>query len=117
MRVAATMPSELRPEEVIGIGVDFFRSGGAESDFQLFADGGSDGWRAFLQTPEGFVRYAGDFRVGGDSVQFEVRWADLGGPPAGHVSAFVDWGEPKLAGVVTRSQDLLPDRGRSTFPA
>jgi hypothetical protein len=115
VQVSATVPAKLKTEEVIGIGVDFFRSGGTESDYQLFADGGSDGWRAFLETPDGFVRYPGSFRLGGDSVQFEVAWADLGGPPKGSISAFVDWGEPKVAGLITRTEDLLPDGGRAAL--
>jgi hypothetical protein len=115
VRLAAALPAELADQEVIGIGVDFFRSNSSESDYQLFADGGSDGWRAFLQTPEGFVRYPGAFRLTGDQLQFEVPWSSLGGAPTGSVRTFVDWGKPTLAGIVTRTQDLLPDRSTAAI--
>jgi hypothetical protein len=113
VRTAAALPATLAPEEVMGIGVDFFRTNGTESDYQLFADGGSDGWRAFLQTPAGFVRYPGDFRLGDGTVQFEVAWSDLGGGPAGTVRAFVDWAKPTVGGVIQRTQDVAPDRERA----
>lgn len=110
VRLGAALPGTLAEQEVMGIGVDFFRTDNNESDYQLFADGGSDGWRAFLQTPEGFVRYPGEFRLSGDLLQFEVPWSSLGGAPTGSVRTFVDWGKPTITGIVTRSQDLLPDR-------
>lgn len=113
VKVASPLPKTLAEQEVMGVGVDFFRSGDSESDYQLFADGGSDGWRAFLQTPEGFVAFPGDFRLSGDTLQFEVPWSSLGGPPSGSVSAFVDWGKPAVGGVVTRTQDLVPDTGKA----
>ena len=113
VQLAGAVPAALAEQEVVGIGVDFFRSGASESDYQLFADGGSDGWRAFLQTPDGFIDYPGDFRLGGDTVQFEVPWSSLGGLPRGTVRLFVDWGKPTIAGLVTRTADSAPDRGQA----
>ncbi|MEA3075456.1 MAG: hypothetical protein QOF60_364 [Actinomycetota bacterium] len=113
VRVGGALPAKLASEEVVGIGVDFYRTNGTESEYQLFADGGSDGWRAYLQTPAGFVDYPGDFHLGGDTLQFEVAWSDLGGAPTGSVRAFVDWAKPTVAGVIQRTQDLAPDRDRA----
>jgi hypothetical protein len=113
VRMAGALPATLASEEVMGIGVDFYRTNATESEYQLFADGGSDGWRAYLQTPAGFVEYPGAFHLGGDTVQFEVPWSDLGGNPTGSAGAFVDWAKPTVAGVIARTQDLVPDRGRA----
>lgn len=107
--VVGDVPSTLADSEVMGIGVDFSRSDEAESDYQLFADGGSDGWRAFLQTPEGFVQYPGQFAVGGDLVQFTIPWTSVGGRQTWLLSGFVDWGRPNALGLVERSSDLVPD--------
>lgn len=111
VKVTSALPATLADQEVMGVGVDFFRSGSTESDYQLFADGGSDGWRAFLQTPDGFVAFPGDFRLSADTIQFEVPWSSLGGPPTGSVRAFVDWGKPTVGGLITRTHDLVPDSG------
>jgi hypothetical protein len=115
VRMEGSLPSELAVKEVMGIGVDLYpeAKGDSESEYQLFADGGSDGWRAYLETPAGFVRYPGDFHLEGNVVQFEVPWSSLGDRPPAAVTLFVDWGKPTLGGVITRTQDLAPDRGRA----
>jgi hypothetical protein len=108
------VPRRLQEGEVMGIGVDFFRSGGSESDYQLFADGSSDGWFAYLHTPGGLVRYPGRFRVGSGAIVFELPWRSLGGPRPGRFSAFLDWSQQ--APVRSRSaSDRVPNTGRATL--
>lgn len=114
--LGAEVPAQLDTGEVMGLGVDLYRSGGTESDYQLFADGGSDGWRAYLQTPEGFVQYPGSFRMGGTTIEFEVPWSSIGGEPPLEVSVFLDWSKERVA-LNASSSDRLPDRGRITVPA
>lgn len=89
--VNGDIPGALADGEVQGIGVDFYRSNDDESDYQLFADGGYKGWRAFLQTPKGLVPYPGSFAVGGQGLVFEVPWSSLGGAKTAGVSMFLDW--------------------------
>jgi hypothetical protein len=108
---AGRLPSVLGAEEVQGVGVDFFRSDERESDYQLFADGGNDGWTAYLDTPDGFVQYPGTFAVGGRAIQFVVPWSALGGAQGADVSAFVDWSEEGDL-LNAASSDLVPDEGR-----
>jgi len=111
--VAAAFPSPLGDREVIGVGVDIFRtspSGSGESDYQLFADGGADGWRAFLQTPDGFVEYPGTFSMGGARLVFQVPWASVGGRRGFTTAAFADWSD--AAQTLTRDgQDAAPNLG------
>jgi hypothetical protein len=86
------VPARLPSNETMGLGVDFFRSRTQlESDYQLFADGEPDGWYAYLQGPNGFVKYPGTFGLGGRRVVFTVPWTSLGGAASGFFSAFVDW--------------------------
>jgi hypothetical protein len=108
---AGKIPSVLGAEEVEGVGIDFFRTSERESDYQLFADGGSDGWTAYLDTPDGFVQYPGTFAVGGRVLQFVVPWSALGGAKAADVAAFVDWSE-KGDLLNPASNDGVPDEGR-----
>jgi len=72
--VRATAPAILADREVQGVGIDLFRSRGDESDYQVFLDGGRHGWRAFLQTPDGFVDYPGTFAVDGRTHRVAVPW-------------------------------------------
>lgn len=115
LRVSVTMagdiPVVLDDGEVMGVGIDFFAAGEDESGYQLFADGGADGWRAFLQTPDGFVDYPGRFAVGGRSLVFEVPWESLGGASAREVRTFVDWTRPAVV-VGESGGDRIPDDGR-----
>ena len=107
--VAAPFPA-FKEREVLGIGVDVFRSSTDESDYQLFADGGINGWRAYLQTPDGFVEYPGSFAVGTTRLQFEVPWSSVGGRKAFSASTFADWSSRD--GLLPASgSDYAPDRG------
>lgn len=111
VEVAGDLPARLGDGEVMGIGVDLFAGDGRESDHQLFADGGSDGWRAFLQTPEGFVAYPGSFGMGGRRLVFEVPWSAVGGRGEREASVFLDWSRERLP-LNAQSFDRAPDRGR-----
>lgn len=111
--VAATLPTTPVDGEVIGIGLDFYRNADAdESDYQLFVDGGSDGWFAYLHTPTGFVEYPGSFRLGGARLVFQVPMESLGGLTATQASGFLDW---TRSGAVVNSaaSDQAPNSGRA----
>jgi hypothetical protein len=103
----------------MGIGVDLYRTvTQGESDYQLFADGGPDGWFAYLQTPKGFVRYPGSFALSGARLVLTVPWSSLGGRRSGRFSAFVDWtqgGRPGTLGGNASSQDLAPEVGTVAY--
>ena len=88
-----TVPALLADGEVQGVGIDLFRSRSDESDFQVFLDGGSGGWRGFLQTPRGFVRYPGTLSVAGSMLVTVIPWTELGGRADAQVSAFADWSD------------------------
>lgn len=88
-----TVPALLADGEVQGVGIDLFRSRADESDFQVFLDGGSGGWRGFLQTPRGFVRYPGTLSVAGSMLVTVIPWTELGGRADAQVSAFADWSD------------------------
>ena len=88
-----TVPALLADGEVQGVGIDLFRSRADESDFQVFLDGGSGGWRGFLQTPRGFVRYPGTLSVTGSMLVTVIPWTELGGRADAQVSAFADWSD------------------------
>ncbi len=89
--VASVIPGKLANREVQGVGIDFFRSSSDESDYQVFLDGGVDGWRAFLQTPDGFVEFPGTFAVRGRTFEVAVPWTAIGGREDAKASAFIDW--------------------------
>lgn len=92
VRMGGAVPLRTATAEVLGVGVDLYdRSGEFESDYQLFADGGDDGWFAYLSTPEGFVRYPGRFQIIGDQLVFTVPWSAVGGRRDGWTKAFADW--------------------------
>lgn len=111
VRMGGTVPVDPAPDETFGIGVDLYdRSGELESDYQLFADGGVDGWFAYLSTPQGFVRYPGRFSLAGDQLVFTVPWSSVGGRKDGWTKAFSDWsgtGGGTLGGNAT-SNDRAP---------
>lgn len=112
VEVAADLPRQLGDGEVIGLGVELLRAADGESRYQLFADGGADGWLAYLHTPEGFVEYPGTFAIGGRQVEFTVPWTAVGDPDEGPAWVFLDWSGPGPAGAVTvASEDRLPDDG------
>jgi hypothetical protein len=89
--LAGVVPAALADREVQGVGIDLFRSSSDESDYQVFLDGGRHGWRAFLQTPGGFVDFPGTFAVDGRTLSIVVPWSAVGGRDGADVSAFVDW--------------------------
>lgn len=111
VEVAGDIPSSLAGGEVMGIGVDLYRGTDEESEYQVFADGGSDGWHAYLDTPSGIVQYPGTFEMGGNTLVFTVPWSSLGGRRTGSVAAFADWSKGRAAVVADASQDHAPDRG------
>jgi len=110
----APFPNRLADGEVMGLGVDLFRGAGTESDYQVFADGSSEGWFAYLQTPQGFVSFPGSFLIGGRRMVFEVPWQALGRIRAGRVSAFLDWSK-RAVPLNQVGQDRAPDSGTSPF--
>jgi hypothetical protein len=112
--VGANLPGRLGSGEVMGIGVDLYRTGQAESDYQLFADGESDGWTGYLQTPGGFVAYPGTLTVTGSALVFVVPWTSLGDPHQGEIAAFADWSKKTLLKTIA-SSDKAPDTGRATL--
>ena len=89
--MGSVVPGALADREVQGVGIDLFRSSSDESDDQLFLDGGHHGWRAFLQTPDGFVDFPGTFAVEGRTLHVVVPWHSVGGREDAEVSVFVDW--------------------------
>ena len=91
VKVGEVVPGRLVAREVQGVGIDVFRSRSDESDYQVFLDGGVDGWRAFLQTPHGFVDFPGTFAVTGPTLEVVMPWSALGGRSGGEVSVFADW--------------------------
>ena len=109
--VAGDIPDALTEGEVQGIGVDFYRTDGTESDYQLFVDGDDGGWRAFLQTPDGIVQYPGSFGVGGRVFVFELPWSSLGGRKAADVDLFIDWSKRKSP-LNDSGNDRAPQDGR-----
>ena len=115
VRFAGDVPSRLPGDEVLGVGVDFYRSAAQlESDYQLFADGQPDGWYAYLHTPDGFVKYPGTFGVGGNRLVFTVPWNALGGPRSGTFSAFADWTRAATPTNLS-GEDHAPDVGTAAY--
>jgi hypothetical protein len=109
------VPTRLPENEVLGVGVDFFRSTvQLESDYQLYADGQPEGWFAYLHTPKGFVKYPGTFGIGGNRVVFTVPWSSLGSPSSGAFSGFADWTE-RGPTANTAGEDHAPDLGNATY--
>jgi hypothetical protein len=115
VRVDGPLPARGAAGEAFGIGVDFYRSvGQQESDYQLFADGGPDGWFAYLHTPKGFARYPGTFTLLGGGLSFTVPWSSLGSLQSGQFSAFVDWTQRHSTGNEA-ANDRAPLVGTSPF--
>jgi hypothetical protein len=108
--VGSRVPGALARREVEGVGIDFFRSSSQESDYQVFLDGGDGGWRAFLQTPNGFVRFPGHFGVDDRTFYVTVPWDALGGRGETKVSVFADWssGTGRVSGDQTDRLTLSP---------
>lgn len=106
--MAAPVPARLAGGEVVGVGVDFFRSG-SESDYQVFLDGGAHGWRAFLQTPDGFVRFPGTLAIAAQRLVVELPWSALGDAPRAGVAVFADWSSGDT--LRSTSYDRAPGQG------
>lgn len=112
VRVRSGVPERLADGEVIGLGIDLYHDADAtESDHQVFAEGGVDGWFAWRQTPRGFEEYQGTFTLDGTRLVFEVPWAAIGGA-GGEVSVFLDWSEARPV-LNAAGSDRAPDRGRA----
>jgi hypothetical protein len=113
--LGGNLPARAAAGEAIGIGVDFYqRATQTESDYQLFADGGPDGWFAYLHTPKGFVRYPGSFALGNTSLSWTVPWSSLGGPSSGRFSAFCDWTQRRTTGNAA-GNDRAPLLGNTAY--
>jgi hypothetical protein len=108
------VPAKLGSGETMGVGVDIYR-GHAESDFQLFADGSSDGWFAYYEAGSGFKPFPGYFEQGANRLVFVVDWAAIGGHSPGAFSAFADWSKTATAVLASASEDHAPDNGTSPF--
>ena len=110
VEVGAAIPKRLPAGEVVGIGVDLYRKRiDLESTYQLFVDGGPEGWFAYLYVRDRFVRYPGSFTLAGRRLVFIVPWASVGDLQRGRFSAFADWsrrGEAKN----DIGEDRAPDR-------
>ena len=113
--MATRLPTKGADGEAIGIGVDLYkRSGQTESDYQLFADGGPDGWFAYLHTPKGFVRYPGTFALTATGLTFTVPWSSLGAMTGGRFSAFADWTQRRPTGNAA-GNDRAPLLGTAAY--
>jgi len=113
--VAADLPARLAEGEQMAVGVDLFRGGGTESDYQLYARGNDEGWLAWLDTPSGLVDYPGSFELGANRLVFTVPWSALGGRRPGAFSVFAEWEQARVAVVADESKDFAPDRGAQSF--
>jgi hypothetical protein len=109
------LPARAAAGEAIGIGVDLYRTATQQdSDYQLFADGGPDGWFAYLHTPKGFVRYPGTFALTDQGLVFTVPWRSLGDSSAGRFSAFADWTQRATTGNQA-GNDRAPLLGNTAY--
>jgi hypothetical protein len=115
VRMAGDLPAQPAEGEVFGIGVDLFRGDDENSDYQLYALGNADGWRAGLQESTEWVDYPGTFELGGNTIVFTVPWSSLGGRRGGKVSVFADWSQGRIAVVADASEDHAPDRSTQSF--
>jgi hypothetical protein len=107
---------KLAEGEVVGLGVDLYQGDDKnESSYQLFADGRSDGWYAFLYAHDRFVAYKGSFGIDGDRFAFIVPVSSVGGFDGGRVSAFFDWSRAKDPRN-DFSEDHAPDKGTLRVP-
>lgn len=109
VRVYGPVPAVLGDGEVIGIGVNLFAdSTSIESEYQVFADGGPEGWFAYFSSPAGVTEYPGEFWIDADRLVFDVPSASIG--PFRQFDSFSDWSS---GGLLSHSgEDLAPDRGR-----
>lgn len=114
VELAAAIPAPLGPDEQLRVAVDLDHGGNDESEFQLFAQGNSDGWRAWLYEAEAAVEYQGTFQLGGNRLVFTVPWSALGGRKGGKLDAFVEWDGPGTV-IAETSREYIPDRGQASY--
>jgi hypothetical protein len=112
--MAGHVPTKLTGSETMGVGIDFYRPGSIESDYQVFGDGEPDGWYPNLDGSSGFVRYPGTLSLSEDRLVFTVPWSALGDLRIGEVSGFVDWTRSQ-PGSSLASEDHVPESGRVSF--
>ena len=115
VEMAAAFPTPLPADEQVHLGLDLFRGSDGESEFQLFGEGNSDGWRAWLQGPKGFVEYPGTFEMGGNRLVFTVPWSALGGRRPGSLRVLAEWDKARLAVLADSSSDRAPEGGPAPF--
>lgn len=108
--VAGALPARLAADEVAGVGVDLYVGDRLTSDYQLFADGSSEGWFAYLYAEGNIVRYPGSFAVGGSRMVFEVPWTTIGERSVARFSAFYDWSKDAVP-VNRVGEDHAPTTG------
>lgn len=110
LRLTVTMQGQLPPalgeRETLGVGLDLLAPGEREGRFQLFVQGDTDGWLAYLYTPAGLVDYPGTFALGGNQMVLAVPWSALS-PGLDRASLFADWSKPAVA-VNTGGSDRAP---------
>ncbi|HVF12419.1 MAG TPA: hypothetical protein VNA87_04965 [Actinomycetota bacterium] len=104
------LPPKIPEQEVMGVGVDFFFTGASESDYQVFLDGGPNGWFAHFQTPQGYAQFPGTLTLGGNRAIVELDWGALGGASSGTISNFVDWSKEGLI-INEVSRDFISGAG------
>lgn len=111
---ADDLPAALGEDEVVGIGVDLLREDDGESRYQLFVDGGSDGWYAYFQRHDGFMAFPGTFSLGGARIVLTIPAEVIGNPVQGDWRSFLDWSG---RGLVLRpvAHDGAPDEGWHDF--
>lgn len=111
---ADTLPPALGEDEVVGIGVDLLREDDGESRYQLFVDGGSDGWYAYFQRHDGFMAFPGSFSLGGFRIVLTIPAEVIGNPVEGEWRSFLDWSGK---GLVLRpvAYDRAPEEGWHAF--
>lgn len=114
VEVHGTLPRRTDDGVTAGIGVDIYRSDPDESDHQVFFDGGTEGWFAYLTGPEGLVPFPGTFTLGTSTLTVDLPADALGGVGPGSLDAFYDWADA-AATVPRQTTDVAPDRGRASF--
>ena len=113
--MAGALPDRVPAGQTFGVGVDLFRTlTQVESDYQLFLDGGSDGWFAYLSSGKSYVRYPGTLGIGEARIVFTVPWSSIGDRSSGRFSAFADWAKAR-AGDNEFSEDHAPGLGHAEY--
>lgn len=114
VQVGGRLPDVLAAGEVMGIGIDLVRGDDGESLYQVFIDAGSDGYRAYLQTPRGFVAFPGTLGLGADRLVARFPVSSVDTPLRGEWRVFLDWSEERLV-LNAAASDRTPDRSWADF--